>query len=312
MLRTIFLSLVIATYALAQDVIAEEPIVVEGPAVIETTSMLPSTGEPSIVLPVTGLKKLIKGNIESNPKEFRTYLKNDKSYLSYWHDIPLFFDESNKIVSMVVEIKRGDDLETRFNAREPMNPIMAVLDAQGEVHRENVHYIHHFGSIPQTYTDPNIVDTLSQLKGDGFALDIVEIGDTEHEIGDIVPVKVLGLLGVIEDGLIDYKIVAMDINAPLAKEINTLEDVEKHFPDLLSATRGFFRYYRYPEKLNEMAFNGEYKDAKNALDVITEKHSQWDSLIKNPSPPENVNIECHQPDAARPADDEAWRSIAEA
>jgi len=257
--------------------------------------------------------KYVKGDLKHDPKTFRTYLKDDKSYLSYWHDAPLFFDENEKTINMIVEIPRGQGMKIESRLDEPMNPLEVVLDEHDEPIDEHVDYIHHFGLIPQTFADSAILDTLSGLTDNDRPLAVVEISDSMHDVGDVVPVKVLGALGVIDDGkLIEYKIIAIDIHSQFAQDINTLEDVEKHFPDLLSATRGFFRYYRYPEKLYDIAFSGEYKDAKVAMDVITEKHDQWYSLIKNDNPPAGLNIETHEPEAARPADDEQWKSIAEA
>jgi len=213
---------------------------------------------------------------------------------------------------MVVEIPRGEGMKIEARLDKPMSPIEAVLDQNDESVDEHVDYIHHFGLLPQTFADSAVLDSLSGLTDNDRPLAVVEISDSMHDIGDVVPVKVLGVLGVIEDGkTIEYKVIAIDTNSQFASDINNLEDVEKHFPDLLSATRGFFRYYRYPEKLYDIAFKGEFKDTKAAMELITEKHEQWNELIKNDNPPKDLNIENHQKDAAQPADDEEWRSIAE-
>jgi inorganic pyrophosphatase len=277
----------------------------------QTTSTTPPTPTP------TGgnheYMKLMKGDLFEDPTNFRVYLQDAKTgnYLSCWHDIPMFFDQPNNILNMVVEIKRGEGMFSEINTLEKMNPIMVRKDQNGQPIQENIDYIHHMGSIPQTWTSANVTDQ-NGFVGDNTVLDCIEISDNMHEIGDVVPVKVLGVLGVMLDQqTIDYKIIAIDINAQFAGQVNTLSDVVNLFPDLLEATRGFFRYFKYPETLQQIAFNGEYKDIPTAMGIIQEKNNLWQQLIQNPSPPMGLITQCHQPNAAFPADDADWKSTAE-
>lgn len=93
-------------------------------------------------------------------------------------------------------------------------------------------------------------------------------------------VKVLGLVALLDEGETDWKIIAIDVNDPLASSLNGLfmlfniritcshvakgiADIEKHCPGLLKATVHWFRIYKIPDGKpeNQFAFNGEAKDA---------------------------------------------------
>ena len=43
-------------------------------------------------------------------------------------------------------------------------------------------------------------------------------------------VKPLGVLAMIDDGELDWKVIAIDVNDPKAAEVNDVDDVEKVFP----------------------------------------------------------------------------------
>ena len=61
------------------------------------------------------------------------------------------------------------------------------------------------------------------------------------ERGDVLEVKVLGLLAMIDDGETDWKMMVVDVNDPQAADLNNLEDVERLMPGFLAATRDWFR-----------------------------------------------------------------------
>lgn len=61
-------------------------------------------------------------------------------------------------------------------------------------------------------------------------VDVVEIGETRRKIGDVLKVKPLGALAMIDEGELDWKIVAISLDDPKADLVNDVDDVEKHFP----------------------------------------------------------------------------------
>lgn len=67
-----------------------------------------------------------------------------------------------------------------------------------------------------------------------FVVDVVEIGESRRKIGDILKVKPLAALAMIDEGELDWKIVAISLDDPKASHVNDIDDVEKHFPVFLS------------------------------------------------------------------------------
>lgn len=61
---------------------------------------------------------------------------------------------------------------------------------------------------------------------------MVEIGQTRGNIGQLMKVKPLGCLAMIDEGELDWKIVAISLDDPKASLVNDIDDVEKHFPVL--------------------------------------------------------------------------------
>jgi len=257
-------------------------------------------------------RKVIKGDLRQDPAEFITYIEEaaDKKPLSYWHDIPLYFDEAERVYNMIIEIPRGEAIKTLLNISEEMSPItVSMLPNSNQPALENVDYIHDFGKLPQTYSSASVEDQLAKLKGNGYPLDVVEISDRTHEIGDIVPVKILGVLGVASNNVVDYKLIGFDIRSAAADQINSLADIETHYPDLLAATRGYFRFYQFPQQVNDMLFNGEYQDASIAENLINEKNNEWKQLLESDSPPAELNTVSQQSFAHFQADQSKWQQI---
>jgi hypothetical protein len=58
-------------------------------------------------------------------------------------------------------------------------------------------------------------------------VDVVEIGERRANIGDVLKVKPLAALAMIDEGELDWKVVAISLDDPKASLVN---DVEKHFP----------------------------------------------------------------------------------
>ena len=112
-----------------------------------------------------------------------------------------------------------------------------------------------------------------------------EIGTVKQERGSVIAVKILGALGLIDEGEADWKIIAIDKNDPLATNINELKDLEIHLPGLLDATRDWFRIYKVPDgkPQNNFAANGQYYDRDFSLDLIKHAHEAWLKLSNQTS-----------------------------
>lgn len=66
--------------------------------------------------------------------------------------------------------------------------------------------------------------------------------------------------------------IGIDVNDPVADQVNDVADVEKHFPGLLKASVEWFKIYKIPDGKpeNQFAFNGEAKPAAFAHKIVEE------------------------------------------
>jgi len=63
-----------------------------------------------------------------------------------------------------------------------------------------------------------------------MTVDVVEIGERQAKLGDVLKVKPLGVFAMIDEGELDWKVVAISIDDPKADMVNNVADVEEHFP----------------------------------------------------------------------------------
>lgn len=146
--------------------------------------------------------------------------------------------------------------------------------------------------MPQTWENPSHLDPSTGCKGDNDPIDVLEIGSRVAKRGEIVQVKILGVVALIDEGETDWKVITIDITDPVADQMTDINDVDKFFPGLLKATIEWFKIYKIPDGKpeNQFAFNGDAKNAAFATNVVLETHKFWKSLISKEV--EVTNISC--------------------
>jgi len=137
-----------------------------------------------------------------------------------------------------------------------------------------------YGAFPQTWENPNHISKDTNQPGDNDPIDGIEIGTRQMKSGGIAPVKVLGVLGMIDDNETDWKVLCIQINDPLSQILNDVDDVEKHIPGLIDSLREWLRDYKVctGKEPNSFAFEGKCKNKDYALHVIQETHEFWNKL----------------------------------
>jgi nucleosome-remodeling factor subunit len=242
---------------------------------------------------------------------------------------------------MVVEVPRWSNAKMEINLKEKMNPIKQDYK-KGKLRFvancfPHKGYIWNYGALPQTWEDPEHIDASTKCKGDGDPIDVCEIGQKVHKRGDVVQVKVLGTVALIDDGETDWKLLAIDVTDPLADKLNDITDIEKHMPGFIAATVEWFKIYKMPDgrnififcaligaklctsrdyfvgKLtrgylkqtpsssgnppNKFAFDGKAQNREFALKVVDETHVAWKELMARSADPEGLSRACTQVDA---------------
>lgn len=216
---------------------------------------------------------------------YKRYLIQDGEVKSYFHDLPLELSLKNDTANMVVEIPRWSNAKFEISTKTPGNPIMQDVKNGKVRFIKNLFpfhgYCHNYGAFPQTWEDITNDNGELQIFGDNDPLDVIEIGSKVHEVGDIVKVKILGSLALIDDGELDWKVIAISTKDPLAEKVNDIKDIETHHPGLLEFTREWIRNYKIPDgkPANKFAFDGQYKDKAFTLKLIQENHHAWQNLV---------------------------------
>lgn len=216
---------------------------------------------------------------------YRKYLKLDNGEVgSFFHDVPLNLEVPDNTVNMVVEVPRWSNAKFEISKELEFNPIVQDTKKGKVRFIHNIFpyhgYIHNYGALSQTWEDPSRT-SVDDLKGDNDPLDCCEIGSTILGTGTVLKVKILGSLALIDDGELDWKIIAINVNDPLAEEIKDLDDVERKMPGILHATREWFRNYKVPagKPVNKFAFNESYRNTEDTIRTIRECNAAWQTLV---------------------------------
>lgn len=219
------------------------------------------------------LETEVKG--EAKTESFRLFFKDGKSSVSPWHDIPL--QNEDKSYNMVVEIPKMTKAKMEVATKEASNPIAQDIK-KGNLRDYHGPIFWNYGCLPQTWEDPGVKHPELGCFGDDDPIDVVEIGSATLPMGVVKPVKPLGVLAMIDDGELDWKVLAIATDDPDASKYNDIDDVPKAVQD---GIREWFRWYKTPDDkpINEFGFDEKYLNKKEAIEVIDETHEAWKKLM---------------------------------
>uniref|UniRef100_A0A3B4AHY0 inorganic diphosphatase n=1 Tax=Periophthalmus magnuspinnatus TaxID=409849 RepID=A0A3B4AHY0_9GOBI len=202
---------------------------------------------------------------------------------------------ARNIFNMVVEVPRWTNAKMEIATKDLLNPIKQDVKKGKLRYVANIFphkgYIWNYGAIPQTWEDPAHKDDDTSCCGDNDPIDVCEIGSRVCSRGEVIKVKVLGVLAMIDEGETDWKVIAINVDDPEASEFNSISDVRRLKPGYLEATVDWFRRYKVPDGKPEncFAFNGEFKDKDFAINVIKNTHTFWKNLISQKSKAGELN-----------------------
>jgi len=215
---------------------------------------------------------------------YRVFLRDSAGAISPFHDIP--YRAGANTFHAVIEVPRWSNAKMEVDTCSTLNPIKQDVK-KGKVRYVANSFPHHgyiwnYGAIPQTWESPRHTDPATGCGGDNDPIDVCEIGERVANRGDVVEVKVLGVLAMVDDGETDWKVMVIDVTDPLADKLNNMEDVDREMPGFKEATREWFRVYKMPDGKPENSFGlkGEFQGPEFAVKVIEETHGFWRSLVE--------------------------------
>jgi inorganic pyrophosphatase len=260
-------------------------------------ALLPQSSRLFMTAATTSFSTRVVGKKDTlGYKVYFTSPNDSNKLISPFHDIPLKSSVTGADFNMVVEIPRFSNAKLEISKELPLNPIKQDIKKGTLRYVKNLFphkgYMWNYGAIPQTWEWPEHVDPHTAAKGDNDPIDVIEIGSKVRKTGDIVPVKVLGVMALLDEGETDWKILSIAADDPLASQLNTTKDVDKFLPGLLDATRRWLRCYKLADGKteNRFAFGGEWRDRSFALDVINESHGFWQKLKSGVVDSQGINV----------------------
>jgi len=206
--------------------------------------------------------------------------KTGGEVMSPWHDAPLELEGG--LYNMLTEIPKMTFKKMEVDTKAPGNPIKQD-EKKGKARLYHGPIFWNYGCLPQTWEDPNVKGDadVGGAFGDDDPVDVVEIGAASLEMGSFTPVKVLGCLSMIDDGELDWKVIAINSADEHAASINDVDDIEKFYPGTVSGIREWFRWYKTPDGKPVNGFGHDEKalNAAATKEVIAETNGFYKKLL---------------------------------
>lgn len=215
---------------------------------------------------------------------YRNFITKNGKVISPVNDIPYLF---NNFINVICEIPRFESAKFEISMNEPKNPIKQDIKKGKLRYYPNLFPLKgsmwNYGAIPQTWENPNDNDIFTGLKGDNDPIDVIEIGSVIKSVGEVYQAKVLGAIGLIDDGETDWKVLAIDLRDKLFKKINNVDDIEKYMPGLIKQSILFFETYKTIDGKPKNTFykQGEILSINDTFLVINHAHNSWKKMEKN-------------------------------
>ncbi|MBT8265602.1 MAG: inorganic diphosphatase [Bacteroidia bacterium] len=143
------------------------------------------------------------------------------------------FSKDN-ILHAVVEIPAGTNKKYEFNVQSQSFEIDKKNGKERRI--DFLPYVGNYGFIPSTFSDP-------KQGGDGDALDVLILSES-LPIGSLVEIIPIGMLKLIDNGELDYKIIAnlANVNTQVMKAKN-FDELSKNYPEIMTIIELWFTNY---------------------------------------------------------------------
>merc|ERR1719453_1735029 len=217
---------------------------------------------------------------EFGTTDFEMTFFQDGKVISPWHDVPL--SAGDGLYNMLTEIPKMTLKKMEVDTKAENNPVKQD-EKKGKARLYHGPIFWNYGCLPQTWENPSIAggEEVSGAAGDDDPVDVVEIGAASLEMGSFTAVKVLGCLSMIDDGELDWKVIAISAADEHADKINDVDDIEAFYPGTVSGIREWFRWYKTPDDkpVNGFGHGEKALNAKETKEVIEETHGFYKKLI---------------------------------
>ena len=212
--------------------------------------------------------------------------KSSEGIISPWHDIPLH--ASKLTYNMVIEIPMYSTAKMEVTKGRKHNPIKQDLkDTVPRYYRYGVPFFN-YGMLPQTWESnrkekdekDNSNNNNNDLIGDNDPVDVIEVGGGALAMGQVVEVKIIGGFELVDEGELDYKIIALRTDYVHIERINSLSDLEHYQPQISQNLMKWFINYKLSEGKGKNKLLSDIPlNAEEALNIIHKTNEQYKRLV---------------------------------
>ncbi len=167
--------------------------------------------------------------------------------ISPWHDIPLLAKGSTTddlLFHFICEIPKGESAKMEVHKSYAYNPIAQDhKKGKARFYKYGPSLVN-YGAITQTWEDPDFITPDTGAGGDNDPIDVLQINDMPCQTGEVMPVRVLGTLALVDGGETDWKLIVADARDKSTSSMKDIGDVDSA---KVSEMREWFRNYKTAE-----------------------------------------------------------------
>jgi len=229
-----------------------------------------------------------KGGLVVRPKKVDRkglgQMRTGLGQVSLWHDIKLqktWLDEATGLFHYVNEIPRGEFQKWEVQTKVPHNVIAEHVKGTKKLHAFGRAVPFNYGCFPQTYRDPNVLDSIYNAPGDDDPLDVIDLTPEPVGVGKIARCRPLGTVCLIDEGRADWKVFVVNVESySLLSFARSMEDVERIAPGRLEEAMNWLRDFKLMSSRegSETTLHMEIHSAAHARALIAADHKAWRQL----------------------------------
>lgn len=124
-------------------------------------------------------------------------------------------------------------------------------------------YPGNYGFVPRTLSS-------AESGGDGALLDVIVLGPAVPR-GEVIKVKLIGMLNLLSDGKQDHKLIGVVEDTPLYS-VNDISELQAQFPGVDSILETWFVHHKGPDKVVRQGFG----DAASARALVARANNAFE------------------------------------
>lgn len=199
-------------------------------------------------------------------------------------------DSEQDVFNGVIEITRNTTAKMEVETTSEHNPIVQDQKKNKEGVKVDRHYGlipgFNYGMIPQTWENSQHTHQETGLIGDNDPLDVVDLTPRDMLMYEIPRMKILGCLCLIDQGELDWKILAVEESYAKEFKIRDAYTFTQQNPGAISEVISWMRTYKTYDgkKENSFGYNDSVLSVEKTIGIIYENNQYYKDLCEGKIP----------------------------